>query len=149
MFGQRGLHMICMYGASWGSTAIEEGFGAVAGILALWILAFGRGGKPEWLVAAGPLPEGLGELRWILRWRQSSDVNDRRPGSGVALCRTRCMGKRNSRRTSPRRASREPVILPLRRCISSALQTAMSLVSALPRSGPTETGTRQCGNANA
>lgn len=30
-------------------------------------LALGRGGEEEWLVAAGPLPEGLGELRWILK----------------------------------------------------------------------------------
>lgn len=67
MFGQNGLHMVRMDGASWGSTAIEEGCGAVAVAVAIRWLALGRGGEEEWLVAAGPLPEGLGELRWILK----------------------------------------------------------------------------------
>jgi hypothetical protein len=58
--------MFRMHGASWGSTAVKQGCGAVAvGVATRW-LALGRGGEGEWLVVAGPLPEGLGELRWIL-----------------------------------------------------------------------------------
>lgn len=67
MFGQNGLRMVRMDGASLENTAIEEGCGAVAVTVAIRWLALGRGGEEEWPVAAGPLPEGLGELRWILK----------------------------------------------------------------------------------
>lgn len=74
--------MFCGRGASWGKSAIERGKrngrqvqgGVIRGMAQgqggrnaiARVMALGRCGEVEWLVAAGPLPEGLGELGWVL-----------------------------------------------------------------------------------
>lgn len=88
--------MFCGRGASWGKSAIERGKrngrqvqgGVIRGMAQgqggrnaiARVMALGRCGEVEWLVAAGPLPEGLGELGWVLGVASVTNSSDRRPG---------------------------------------------------------------------